>query len=292
MKKYIFTTAFGTVLLFLTGLVAAPLTSAQLTPPLPDLTGIVKDKNWALVLGKALFFDQQVGSDGQACFSCHFHAGADTRLKNQLTPGFTDITFGEDGDSAFGSIQSETGQVLPGHMPSGALAGPNYKLTPQDFPGHQLVDETNKDSPIRTTTNDRISSQGSFDSTFGRVLRLRIRDWCGKADGDIFHAGKYPARQVEPRHTPTTINAVFNHRNFWDGRANNMFNGVGVFGTRDIYGDPKKRLIVLDASGKPQLNFLELENASLASQAVGPPLSEKEMSCEGRDFQDVGRKMI
>jgi hypothetical protein len=56
------------------------------------------------------------------------------------------------------------------------------------------------------------------------------------------------ARQVEPRNTPTTINAVFFHRNFWDGRANNMFNGVGVFGMRDILGDPNKRLIILDAT--------------------------------------------
>src|SRR3989304_8647759 len=38
-------------------------------------------------LGKALFWDMQVGSDGQACASCHFHAGADNRTKNQLSPG-------------------------------------------------------------------------------------------------------------------------------------------------------------------------------------------------------------
>ncbi|HUL21847.1 MAG TPA: cytochrome c peroxidase [Thermodesulfobacteriota bacterium] len=177
-------------------------------------------------------------------------------------------------------------------MPSGALADSNYTLTPKDMPMHQLVDETDRNSDIRTTTNDRISSQGSFDSTFGRVSRLRIRDWCGKADGDIFHAGPYAARQVEPRGTPTIINAAFNHRNFWDGRANNMFNGVGVFGMRDIYGDPKNRLIVLDTNGKPYLDFLQLENASLASQAVGPPLSEREMSCDGRTFPDVGRKML
>src|SRR2546423_32650 len=38
----------------------------------------------AIQLGKALFWDMQVGSDGQACGSCHFHAGADIRSKNQL----------------------------------------------------------------------------------------------------------------------------------------------------------------------------------------------------------------
>ena len=35
-------------------------------------------RNKLVALGKALFWDMQVGSDGiQACASCHFHAGAD-----------------------------------------------------------------------------------------------------------------------------------------------------------------------------------------------------------------------
>ena len=29
------------------------------------------------------------------------------------------------------------------------------------------------------------------------------------------------------------INAIFNFRNFWDGRANNVFNGVDPFGRRN-----------------------------------------------------------
>src|SRR5947208_1312914 len=45
----------------------------------------------ALVLGKAFFWDMQVGSDGQACGSCHFHAGADSRAKNQLSPGLRQL---------------------------------------------------------------------------------------------------------------------------------------------------------------------------------------------------------
>src|SRR3981081_1110800 len=38
-------------------------------------------------LGKALFWDQQVGSDGQSCGSCHFSAGADPRTQNAVSPG-------------------------------------------------------------------------------------------------------------------------------------------------------------------------------------------------------------
>jgi hypothetical protein len=35
------------------------------------------------------------------------------------------------------------------------------------------------------------------------------------------------------RHAPSVINAVFNHRQFWDGRAQNVFNGVNGLGDLD-----------------------------------------------------------
>ena len=40
------------------------------------------------MLGKALFWDMQVGSDGvQSCGTCHFNGtGTDTRTKNQVNP--------------------------------------------------------------------------------------------------------------------------------------------------------------------------------------------------------------
>jgi cytochrome c peroxidase len=249
-------------------------------------------RKWALVLGKALFWDQQVGSDGNACASCHFHAGTDTRLRNQLNPGFNDITINAGaGDTAFGSQRSDTGTVAPGKMPSGATAGANYLLKPADMPLHKLLDERNRNSQIVTTTNDRVSSQGAFDGTFTRVKILGQPDKC-QSDGEIFHVGALAARQVEPRNTPTTINAAFFHRNFWDGRANNMFNGVGVFGMRDIIGDPNKRLIVRNSSGQLVLDYLRVENASLASQAMAPPINDVEMSCDGRTFADIGRKLL
>jgi mono/diheme cytochrome c family protein len=71
---------------------ALPEAAAQgLKPKLPDLSGIVKDADWATVLGKALFWDTTVGSDGMACASCHFHAGADIRLGNALSPGLIEL---------------------------------------------------------------------------------------------------------------------------------------------------------------------------------------------------------
>lgn len=55
--------------------------------PLPaNLSEFVRDVQAAKVLGKAFFWDQQAGSDNLACASCHFQAGADGRVKNQLDP--------------------------------------------------------------------------------------------------------------------------------------------------------------------------------------------------------------
>jgi len=71
-----------------------PLTSLKgvTVPEPPDLGDFVKDRAAAIALGKALFWDVQAGSDGlTACASCHFHAGADGRVKNVLDPNLTNM---------------------------------------------------------------------------------------------------------------------------------------------------------------------------------------------------------
>ena len=51
------------------------------------LKDYVQDRAAAVRLGKALFWDMNIGSDGKtACASCHFQAGADNRIKNQISP--------------------------------------------------------------------------------------------------------------------------------------------------------------------------------------------------------------
>jgi cytochrome c peroxidase len=259
---------------------------------------IVKNKQALIALGKALFWDQRAGSDGNACASCHFHGGADVRLRNQMSPGLNNIALDKDGNGvdttevSFGVTRSDTGKAVVGSMPSAptiAPVGANHLLKPGDMPIHKLSNEDKRDSPVDWTTDDRVSSQGAFDAVLTKVKKKK--DKCDPVDGAFKTAHGYFARQVEPRNTPTMINAIYFHRNFWDGRANNVFNGVGVFGRRDIKGDPNARLLYNDAGGL-KLTFLELVNASLASQAVGPPLSELEMSCSGRDFAEVGKKLL
>jgi cytochrome c peroxidase len=240
-------------------------------PEPANLASYVRDRAAAIALGKALFWDAQVGSDGQACASCHFHAGADNRLKNQINPGL---------------LGDDTGFTRP--LASGGAGGPNYTLRAADFPFHRLADPKDRSSAVTFDTNDVVSSQGTFDGGFVSVAPVILPDVCGAPDRAVFQVGGTAARKIEPRNTPTVINAAFNFRNFWDGRANNRFNGVSPFGPRDVAA----RTWEVQANGTLAAVVVGLENASLASQAVGPPVSDFEMSCLGRGFADIGRKLL
>ena len=103
-------------------------------------------------------------------------------------------------------------------------------------------------------------------------------------------------RRVTGRNTPSIINAVFNHRNFWDGRAQNHFNGVNPFGNRDNTAAVQKAIAsAATATSLPTLAPVppnDLNDASLASQAVGPPGNKVEMSADGRTLRDIGKKLL
>ena len=98
---------------------------AALTPS--NENDYVRNRTIAAVLGKSLFWDMQVGSDTvQSCGSCHAHAGADNRTKNQLNPN-NDASTG--GTAVGGNNFFEVGQPLG----SPTLQGANHDLTIADF---------------------------------------------------------------------------------------------------------------------------------------------------------------
>ena len=274
------------------------VTALHEQPIIANTASIIVNKLAAQQLGKAFFWDAQVGSDGQACASCHFHAGADIRIRNQVNPG---IPF--PGDGTFNARQ-------PGADPT-PQAGPNVALGPEDFPFHRLEDPDNRNSRILYDSNDRFASQGTFGGAFiensvsamalpqsGSVASIPPvgPDNCvRKVDAsDPYNNGStLMYRRVEPRNTPTMINAAFNFRQFWDGRANNVFNGVDPFGRRTNLANPAAGILIADTpTGLPSLVKIEIPHASLASQAVGPALSPFEMSCAGRTFADLGRRLL
>src|SRR5204862_4523078 len=103
-----------------------------------------------------------------------------------------------------------------------------------------------------------------------------------------FHLGSVNVRRSTGRNTPSAINAVFSFRQFWDGRAQNDFNGVNPFGNRDA----DARVGHVGAAGGIEKVAISLTNSSLASQATGPPGNGVEMSAEGRTLSDIGRKLL
>ena len=228
----------------------------------------------AIVLGKALFWEQAIGSDGIACASCHFQAGADNRIKNALDPDLRGVPGGHFNPAS--------------PTASGGIGGPNYTLTPDDFPFHQLSNPLDRNSAVLFDSSDVVSSQGVFATQFVSSAVRRPMDKCAAVADPNFMVGTIQTRRVEPRNTPTVIGAAFNFRNFWDGRANNRFNGVNPFGRRD----PSAGVWMADKNGKLSMVRVDLSNSSLASQAVGPPGSDFEMSCGGRNFAQIGHKVL
>ncbi|MBI4188370.1 MAG: cytochrome C peroxidase [Chloroflexi bacterium] len=229
------------------------------------------------MLGKALFWDTQVGSDGLACASCHYQAGADTRTKNQLNPGL------KAGDNTFGNSTITGVNGWPQFKP-------NYQLNKNDFPFHQVADPQREDYNHRVIThdtNDVASSLGVFKANFGGIVPGQLTDNGTAVADPVFNVAGVNVRRVEPRNTPSVINAVFNVDNFFDGRARNQFNGINPFGPLD-----SSATILVSDNGTLQQIAVNIPNSSLASQAVGPPLSDLEMSYVGRTFPDVGKKML
>jgi len=258
----------------------------------------------AEVLGKALFWDMQVGSDGvQACGSCHFHAGVDNRTRGQLNPNINGGDFNL--------------EIKPA----------NTDVVATDFPFHKGAQDTLQDplNPILTDSNDVMSSMGvSRFKLFNDIPVIGIDNFLPAVNGiratapDIGTVAPDPVpvnegfRRVEPRNTPTMHGAAFNFDNFWDGRARFSYNGGSVFGPSDptphifinpglatggggafagaTMGDIRPDLVEEEPEVAAQP--VRIKFSSLASQSQGPPLSDFEMSFSGRNWAKIGKKLL
>ncbi|HLJ51427.1 MAG TPA: cytochrome c peroxidase [Bryobacteraceae bacterium] len=251
----------SSVLLFAAAIgVAQPVGSLKRVtlPERSSLNQYVQDQTALIVLGKALFWDMQSGSDGRlACASCHFHAGADHRVQNQLS-----------------------------NFSSGMV--PNAVLTDSDFPFHLLSNPNNNRSAVVRDTSAVTGSAAILRRLLTAIVPGNPAEMGNDlTDAPAFSLNGINTRQVTTRNAPSVINAVFNFRNFWDGRASDIFTGATPFGVSDT------GLHALNvSSGAPVLEAVEVTNSSLASQSVGPALNSGEMSYEGRSWAQIGQKVL
>jgi cytochrome c peroxidase len=103
----------------------APLQKVVLEP-IPGIERYVRDQSALIVLGKALFWDMQVGSDDRtACGSCHFHAGADHRTAGMRLQDFPSRVFADPDDNR--SAVRDSGR----HTGSIGVGG---QMTPRNAP--------------------------------------------------------------------------------------------------------------------------------------------------------------
>src|SRR6185312_13665260 len=334
----------------------APLSSVPI-PPVFGMEGIIADKTAAIELGKALFWDMQAGSDDiQACASCHFNAGADSRVNNEVNPDQPG------GDTTFQLGVPFNGSLGPNyHYKAGTADAGFGGYHDGDFPFRKLADINDRFS-VTSDVNDVSGSQGQFGLTNDQITAQTIhggdldnsdgpKTISGDDDAPLIYGnphipsgrqgpisvpGKgrvpvqpnsnkgngtdnkdtsinsvetttpvidpvfsYPSesdpttrintRRVTGRNTPSAVDAVFNFRNFWDGRAQNVCNGANPFGTRD----KANHLLVVDPiDGKLGPTQVNMVNSALCSQSLGPILSSTEMSADNRNFHQVGKKLL
>ncbi len=170
-------------------------------------------------------------------------------------------------------------------------------------------------NPLSTISDRRVEvlgSQGVQTRDFTAVQLSRAAEVGKIADDPIFSVHGVNLRTVTSRNSPTVINAVFNHRQNWDGKASFYFNGVNAYGKYDpearVYQATKrfstsgsvrqtivnKRVVFVRRSVTTSRDALEKSKSHWithrSSQAASPPLAV-EMSWIGRTYPELARKM-
>lgn len=215
----------------------------------PDLAEFVTDVDEAVALGKALFWDMQLGSDfgskavdgkllGTACASCHYRFGADARDRNSYTIAY------QAWDKFFEGrpMVQRPAEDKPG--PSEPFAQRSLPYTPDGEKALKRRDFS--EWGLGLLQHEVVGSQGIQKRLFsgfgpdGSELYGPIGkpDW-GYLAYNMFGVGDAVTRQVTRRNSPSVINSVFNDRQFHDARAESTFNGFSIFGDFDKRIDRK-----------------------------------------------------
>ena len=204
------------------------------------------------------------------------------------------MTIGHDGprglqqlspNSSFASTES---QSTPGTSPQSS----NQPITRSAQLPIRIPDDTNNGRRPGRGGNGRTDDGAQHPSPHPNLTSVELTT---SVPDPVFSYGdpanstnRINTRKVTGRNTPSAVDAVFNFRNFWDGRAQNVCNGANPFGARD----KSSHLLVVDGDGKLGPAHVGMANSALCSQSLGPILSSVEMSADDRNFHQVGKKLL
>ncbi len=271
----------------------------------PDLNEFVADVAAMEALGKALFWEMQAGSDfrrladgtfhGTACASCHYRFGADAR--NRHTRRIPFVVWEKFDRDPRHPLLDEPPQ--PYHATKSAvetIKNPNQLKTVNGNTPLSLVIGSQGVSPFDFGGLRFHRGSGSTPGWFEeRAIPRSVAPYAGTKmlpESTMFVDRQLPNgqrfRQITARNSPTVINAAFSDRLFHDGRAESTFNGFSIAGDQDT----RQVLYRRRSDGTLAATRIALVNAALASQAVGPVISDVEMSYRGRSFPIVARKLL
>jgi len=189
--------------------------------------------------------------------------------------------------SAFGLQRADSAAL--NSLAVSRFLGAARGMSASDFPSHRMTSPLLARDPVRnpviSDSMEVVGSEGVTSKDFlGATPGVAVEAGLTVAN-QLLERGVASLRQTTARNSPTTINAAFLDRPFWDGRANRFFNGVNEFG--DL--DPAARVLRANPDATVSPVRILLVNGTLASQAVGPVRSHVEMSWLGRSFPEVGR---
>jgi len=288
-------------------------------------------RNTAIALGKALFWDMQVGSDGvQSCGTCHFNGvGADTRTKNQINPNHLGGDLNIDLHGINAANQELTAADFPFHkLWNPDVAGDPACTTPitanvenvtklvcnniSCLPGgtapldHPVLGDVTVCSAanIRSDLNDVASSMGVIFNKFSDIAPIGVFQ---PANNNV--AAVMPDLRNTAGDNATDPIPVFQGFRRVEPRNTPTMQAAGFnfdnfwdgrarhdFNGGSVFGaaDPQTHVWVNNgtASGVMTATRQLIKFASIASLATGPGLSEFEMSFLGRNWQKVGKKLL
>ena len=217
-----------------------------------NLADYVKDEAVAVKLGKALFWDMQAGGDGKHSCASCHNAAG---------------------------ADNRTRNTLNPHGSGDYLV--NADVTASMFPikTSLVVGSAGVRQTAFTGLADPLQASSGFPADLGTPV------WDTE-----FYLGGSNIRHVTERQAPSVINSVYYFLSNWDGSARDTFNGVNTAGATPAAGNPK--MVRVSPDGLLGLVSVSLNNSSLASQAVGPANNPVEMSFKGRNFPQLGKKLL